>query len=400
MMHLQMRDYNNRIFGLDALRAFAVLCVVYAHGYRLTNQVILEEVYNLPVFDGVTMFFVLSGFLIGRILLRMFAKDDLNAKMLVEFWIRRWFRTLPNYFFVLIVLIIAYHLSSRPLPENLIEYFIFSQNFASPHPNFYPEAWSLAVEEWFYLVMPMLLYLLAKVRKVDRANLMLICIVAVILLVTAFRCYRAYTYGYVTVDEWDMALRKQVVTRLDSLMFGVLGAYLSLYNQSFWKRMASSGFVIGIFVLLFDKFFFYATHSIFYLNYFKLTLSAVGTLLLLPKLSTMKCNVEWLVTAVTFISLISYSMYLINLTPILKITLPAIMVNLTGLYWYFDQHIYIVQYVIYWMITLTGSFLLYNHFERPMTSLRDKYHFCGQRITAFPNHDVNIGEVEINSRPP
>lgn len=375
-----MFAHNKRVFGLDALRAFAILIVVFEHGYSATFGVNTEGIYGLPIIDGVAMFFVLSGFLIGRILLKMIAKDDFNGKMLIEFWVRRWFRTLPNYFLVLTLLVIFIYLSGYPQPDAAVQYFFFSQNLVSPHPSFFPEAWSLAVEEWFYLITPIPLYLTTKLRKVDRRHLMLFWITAVILSVTAFRIYRVYNFGYLTFNDWDYAIRTQVLTRLDSLMFGVLGAYTSLYNPELWGKAAKKGFIVGISLLLFDKLYYIATHSIFYLNHLTLTLTSVGTLLLLPKLSTMKRNSDWIVRTITFISLISYSVYLLNLTPVLHIILPVVMRNLMALSWHFNKHAIPIQYIIpmisimYLIITLTASFFLYQYFELPMTALRNKFH--------------------------
>jgi peptidoglycan/LPS O-acetylase OafA/YrhL len=135
-----MTDSPGRIFGLDVLRALAVLFVVYGHGYNYVDGGIPVTLYLLPSLDGVTVFFVLSGFLIGRILLRTVAKHDFNGPMLVQFWIRRWFRTLPNYFLVLSFLVVAYSLLDRPEPDDLWRYFLFSQNIAWPHPQFFVEA--------------------------------------------------------------------------------------------------------------------------------------------------------------------------------------------------------------------------------------------------------------------
>jgi peptidoglycan/LPS O-acetylase OafA/YrhL len=165
---------NKRIFGLDLLRTGAIFCVVYGHGYYLIEgtslgNLIPKEIYNLPVFDGVSIFFVLSGFLIGRILLRTVLKENFNGRMLIEFWIRRWFRTLPNYFFILSILVIySFIFVNQPLedqPVHLYRYFSFTQNLTSPHPNFFPEAWSLSVEEWFYLCIPIPLYFSTKLNN-------------------------------------------------------------------------------------------------------------------------------------------------------------------------------------------------------------------------------------------
>lgn len=372
---------DNRIFGLDLLRALAVLFVVYGHGYTLLVDV-AQYPYLAPYFDGVTMFFVLSGFLIGRILLRTVAKENFGGQTLTEFWIRRWFRTLPNYFLVLTALVVVVYVNDWPRPEGLIKYFFFSQNIVSPHPNFFPEAWSLAVEEWFYLVIPIPLYLSTKLRNIDRRRLMLLWITVTVLFVTAFRIYRAYRFGYSTVSQFDLEVRQQVLPRLDSLMFGVLGAYLSLYHPRLWHDLARVALVIGILLLVFDKAFYAITRSLFYAKYFTLTLSAVGTLLLLPTLSSWRRTTGWFVSAVTFVSLTSYSMYLLNFTPVTGVILPAVMASLSRLCLGCSQNQWL-QYTLYWIITVTASYLLYRYFERPMTALREKWPRGHAVVTAF-----------------
>ena len=62
----------------------------------------------IPLINGVELFFVLSGFLIGGILIKTFQKDNsFGIKTISNFWIRRWFRTLPNYDLILILNIIV-----------------------------------------------------------------------------------------------------------------------------------------------------------------------------------------------------------------------------------------------------------------------------------------------------
>ena len=374
-----MRVDHSRVFGLDVLRAFAIICVVYEHGYGLLYHAISEELYNLPLFDGVTLFFVLSGFLIGRILLKTMNKSDLSAHVLLAFWVRRWFRTIPNYLLVLTFLVVVTHMSGQPRPDDLIYYYFFSQNIATPHPDFFAEAWSLTVEEWFYLVIPVLLLLSTKLRQIKQQHCVLFWIVAIIVAVTALRIYRVHQFGYVHYSDWDDALRKQVVTRLDSLMFGVLGAYLQFYRGSWWLGAANLSVVAGVGILLIDKFFFMHAQGMFYLNYFSLTLTAVGTLLLLPKLSSWQCRHVWLVRLVTWVSLISYSMYLLNYTLVQQFVLPIAMRYLMQVLWDYGDYIILIRYSMYWLITLACSFLLYCYFERPMTALRERFHSDNQK---------------------
>jgi peptidoglycan/LPS O-acetylase OafA/YrhL len=366
-----MAARDNRIFGLDAMRALAVLAVVYAHGRYLLAGTTSAASTGISFADGVTLFFVLSGFLIGRILLRTIERRDFDGPMLAQFWIRRWFRTLPNYLLVLSFLLIGTWLLGRPQP-NALSYYLFVQNIAWPHPEFFGEAWSLSIEEWFYLCIPIPLYLSTKLKDVDRRRLTLYLIGLVIVLVTLFRIYRVLRFGYSTIDQWDDALRKQVVTRFDSLMYGVLGAYLSLHHPDFWRRWAQWAFVVGVLFLVLDRLLLVFTPGLFYRNYFALTLTSVGALLLLPRLSALKRERGWLVGVITFVSVTSYSMYLLNFALVQQLLLPLAVDALSRVCWRCGQS-HVFSYVLFWTMTFAASFLLYRYFERPMTTLREKW---------------------------
>ncbi|MFM9911077.1 MAG: acyltransferase family protein, partial [Chitinophagaceae bacterium] len=152
---------SDRIFGLDLLRAFAIFFVVFLHGSLILPQRLAVYQFYV-VFDGVSIFFVLSGFLIGRIIIKTFNTEHLSYHCLSSFWIKRWFRTLPNYFIILLALILLQVISGKSFNgAPLWKYFLFLQNFNSPQPGFFSESWSLSVEEWFYLLIPLFIFLLA-----------------------------------------------------------------------------------------------------------------------------------------------------------------------------------------------------------------------------------------------
>jgi peptidoglycan/LPS O-acetylase OafA/YrhL len=382
-----MTDTDNRIFGLDVMRAVAVLAVVYTHGYYVLGDDAPGRANRISFVDGVTLFFVLSGFLIGRILLRTIDRQDFDGRLLAQFWVRRWCRTLPNYLLVLSFLLIAALLMGRPLPASVSAYYLFMQNFASPHPNFFEEAWSLSIEEWFYLSVPIPLYLSTKLRDVDRRRLMLALMIVVIVSVTLFRTYRALHFGYSTIDAWDQSLRKQVVTRFDSLTLGVLAAYLSLYHRDLWRHQATLAFVFGVLLLLLDRILLLTVPGLFYRNYFALTVTPLGAVLLLPKLSSLKREGGWIVGTFTFISVVSYSMYLLNLAVVQGVLLPPLIRALSQMCWRCSQS-HAVAYVLFWTLTITASFLLYRYFERPMTALRDKWPVRAHVSAAFASPAV------------
>ena len=151
---------KEKIFGLDLLRCLAICAVLFAHTFYLLPFSIQAESIVLRCFGfiGVEIFFVLSGYLVGKILINLFSNNPVNFRTTFYFWIRRWFRTLPNYYVALMASAGLFYFSHKFFvfsePSNLL-YFIFSQNLFTSHPGFFQNAWSLSVEEWFYLLLPL-----------------------------------------------------------------------------------------------------------------------------------------------------------------------------------------------------------------------------------------------------
>jgi peptidoglycan/LPS O-acetylase OafA/YrhL len=108
---------RSRVFGLDVLRAAAVISVVFAHGFVVLYPHFHDWLgfFGFIGFYGVELFFVLSGFLIGQILLRSGASIG-EPRMLLLFYVRRRFRTLPLFLLFLGVnVLIEYRLRHHAL---------------------------------------------------------------------------------------------------------------------------------------------------------------------------------------------------------------------------------------------------------------------------------------------
>ena len=135
---------RERNFGLDLARACAIAGVFVAHGFTLNGLPVLDDLRT-----GVDLFFVLSGFLIGRI---YFRSQALGTFAFGPFWISRWWRTLPPYFAALGLHAMLAHW----IPELHVRwyYLLFLQNQLGMHG--FPPSWSLCVEEHFYLLLPIL----------------------------------------------------------------------------------------------------------------------------------------------------------------------------------------------------------------------------------------------------
>ena len=376
---------KERVYGLDILRALAIFMVVFGHGKYIFSDQITRKFLSIPIFDGVSIFFVLSGFLIGGILIKTIETETLNKHSLIVFWKRRWFRTLPNYFLILSITYLALGYGEV---RDIYKYFLFVQNLNSPHPKFFPEAWSLAVEEWFYLLIPIGLLLIIKLGIKPKQSI-LILIILIIVVSIFIRYYKFSTIEIETIRDWDVNFRKQVITRLDSIMFGVLGAFLNQYYYKKWVIYKTQLLILGMILLLLHKFtfvsrdFFNVDLNVYYCVY-SFSLVSIATLLLLPFLSNYKHGNGMLYRVVTIFSLTSYSMYLINLSLVQDVILPifidVIPVPLYGV------SLEIYTYLAYWFITVFGSILLYKYFEVPSIKLRE--------LSIFSRKHINDKEVK------
>jgi peptidoglycan/LPS O-acetylase OafA/YrhL len=140
---------------LDGLRGFAVCAVLWHHGKPRSGATLLGR-----GFLGVEVFFVLSGFLIVSLLLR--EKRERGTISLRKFYARRALRILPP-FYALIALLALFHFvtrnstSSREFFNGLPFQLGHVANWSRTEPQGLSMSWSLAAEEQFYLVVPMLI---------------------------------------------------------------------------------------------------------------------------------------------------------------------------------------------------------------------------------------------------
>lgn len=295
-MHISFKiAFNkNRIYGLDILRAIAILFVVIGHGAPYL-PIRIHSFSNFICFDGVSIFFVLSGFLIGGILIKLLENKKATIRHLFNFWIRRWFRTLPNYYFILFLLLmilpyIFYGGMSNPFKHTKIEYLFFLQNLYKPNSKFFDESWSLCIEEWFYLIVPILIFILVGVFKLTVKNS--VFIIAILLIITSmlFRYMKYSNISINSIEDWDINIRKQVLTRLDSIMFGLVGACILFYYNEFWKKFKNIFFILGIIILIIERYFLCPSLVGFgiYECVFSFSIVSLGVLFILPFLNELK----------------------------------------------------------------------------------------------------------------
>jgi peptidoglycan/LPS O-acetylase OafA/YrhL len=229
-------DSATRIPALDGLRGIAILLVLLCHAVfeNHPQSALLSKliVVGRLSWSGVDLFFVLSGFLIGGILLD--ARD--SPRYFKTFYVRRAFRILPLYSIVLLIFSLRFltsNGSAGPLgafsPSSLpwFSYVLFAQNFWMAWLGTFgvgamAATWSLAVEEQFYLTVPLL------IRKIQRSHLTAVLvsfIIAAPLLRTALHMF---------FENGNFASYVLMPCRADALSLGVLCAVL-VRKASCWK---------------------------------------------------------------------------------------------------------------------------------------------------------------------
>jgi peptidoglycan/LPS O-acetylase OafA/YrhL len=215
--------------GLDGLRAVAFLIVFFFHTR------------NLPFgWMGVQLFFVLSGFLITDILLRMKEKLPRRA-FFIKFYGRRFLRIFPLYYFylvllgALIVLVPVWGLKGLNVEINdkftnqiwVAVFYVYDFFHASSffeRSRFFTHLWSLSVEEQFYLIWPLLIFLTPR-EKFKQLCLTSIGLGFVFRLIITL-VFRAQVFPYLSNDP-QQAVNVLPFSHLDAFAFG---AYISRFE--------------------------------------------------------------------------------------------------------------------------------------------------------------------------
>jgi len=232
------RPALNHLRQLDGIRFVAVAMVLFDHW-------MVGRVEGLPLGAlGVTIFFVLSGFLITRILLS--SKDKLRNQpkgglgaYLKTFYIRRTLRIFPAYYLTLVVLALV---NEPPVREKFAWLALYAANIyiAIYHTwiGTVDHLWSLAVEEQVYLFFPLLLFFVPR-RWVPVAALLMI-VGSVALRYALYRARLPWFIGYVSMP-----------TCLDSFGLGAIMAYGWLYRRDWFVCVFKSSVWLWLSVAVF-----------------------------------------------------------------------------------------------------------------------------------------------------
>jgi len=288
---LKVLSSDTRNSSIDVLRGVAIITVVLYHFNTL-----------LPYGQlGVDLFFVISGLLIGGILLKDYDKG-INFP---RFFLQRGFKIWPSYYFFLIAANIIAYLFFRNFSSDqyiplwdLKRYLFFYQNYSGlPFHRTFDGVWSLCVEEHFYIMLPIFLIVLKKMNANKR--MLLASIFFVIILGILFKVLSLY----LTRSKDTFA---GTHNRIDALAWGVLLAFIIRHYPDFLKRKALL-FLAGLAVIIFTIAFDATTGSVFFQKVMLHTLIPIGCFLVAGGVYFLETT---RLKLIRFIAYYSYNLYL------------------------------------------------------------------------------------------
>ncbi len=234
------RDKKAHFTQLDGLRCIAVMSVLVCHWlhYKLLLLIPLGSM-------GVNLFFVLSGFLITRILLMSKDENEGNSIFppIKRFYIRRTFRIFPIYYLTIIFLLL---INFPVVREDIAWLFTYTLNIKMGLPTLLPgtfvgyltHLWSLSVEEQFYILFPFLIFFIPK------SKIKLFIYVVISLGVIS----RLLLYVFAAPK---LAMYLLTPCCFDAFGMGSLLAYYLLYEREFLGTLLKKNYILLIMIVAF-----------------------------------------------------------------------------------------------------------------------------------------------------
>src|SRR6186997_1060375 len=297
--------------GLDLLRALAIILVVVYHaalfGFKLPGRV------DRFGWIGVDLFFVLSGYLIGGRLLASLARDQ--RIKLGRFFTRRALRIMPAYFVVLAIYFLLPAWREYPeMSQPLWKFLVSVQNIGLRGGTAFSHAWSLAVEDQFYLLLPLVLLF---VKRWRRATLIIPCLIVLggVILRTILAKQNLTDTG-VSFRGFQTWIYYPTWTRLDPLVFGVGLAAIEKFRPQLWQWLMNSArwlLLVALGFIVYALFLSEGEHLSVTATVWQFPLIALGMAVLLICAVSPRLPLDRIVVpGAAFIASIAYSTYLVQ----------------------------------------------------------------------------------------
>lgn len=341
---------------LDGFRAYAILLVMFGHLNK--NYVSLAQ-------TGVTLFFFVSGFLITKLLI---AEYNLKGKIeLRQFYIRRFIRLYPALIFLLIVLcIVILSYGFQIIMPDIVAGLFYYTNYYRIYflPSFpavnYPSPgilWSLAVEEHYYLVFPILFSICFNYRNKFFLRFLYAFTISFVFI-------RMFVFK--THDDTAEAVRKIYMLthcRADSILYGCISALLLYAHKAKWyiKSLKSPiSLILSLSVLIVAQF----IPNNFFQNTVKFSVQGLTLAFVIPVFLFYESR-NFLVKllenqAVVYIGKLSYSLYLFHW---MALAISNLYFPSKNMQWY----------ILFFIGTILLALSSYYFVEKPFLALRRRF---------------------------
>lgn len=354
-----------RLPGLDLLRALAIVWVMLFHSFLVGGLGPDLAWLSRYGWMGVDIFFVLSGFLIGRQVLTPLARGaDFSFG---EFYARRAYRILPAFLVVLAVYVAFPVLREAPGLAPWWQFATFSVNLLIDYgtQQAFSHAWSLCVEEHFYLLFPALAWWLT--RRPSAIRFVAICA----LLVVAGAMLRGAVWQHFTLLDparnWFVEdIYYPTWSRLDGLLAGVVLATIAAFRPAVWARMTARGnafLLLGLVGMALAFWLFRDRTGLLANTIGWPLLSAVIACLVVAGAGTTSWIGRFSLPGAGWIAAVSYSLYLSH-----KLVFVAVERGLGE--WL--QGRALLAFLVYAGATALGGAVLHYGVERPFLRLRER----------------------------
>ncbi len=368
--------------GLDLLRAIAIVWVMFFHAWVVGGLAPEWTWLSRYGWMGVDLFFVLSGFLIGGQVLAPLSRGQ--PLRFGDFYLRRAFRILPAYWVVLALYALVPAWRERPEMEPLWKFVLMVINLGNDYSRpAFSHAWSLCVEEHFYLVFPVLAWWLMR-----RPAAWKVALLAALVLVGGIALRAGIWLHHTAAEAAGAAQRNWFIedlyyptwNRLDGLLCGVLLATLKTFRPALWahaQRYANGALVAGLAVTALALWLF-RDRSGLVGNAVGWPVLSIGlALLVFAGAGRSSLIGRWALPGAAWLAGVSYSLYLVH---------KAVFVQVQD---HLGQAIAgwgAAQVLVYGSASLLAAALLHYAVERPFLRLRGRV--LRPRTTPMPATDA------------
>ena len=359
-----------KLLGLDHLRALAIIMVFFFHYGTLFPHPRWVYLSGIIGWTGVDLFFVLSGYLISSKLFEEVARyGKISWK---DFFIKRVFRIFPLFFLIVgAYALFPYIREAEPMGP-IWRYLTFTQNFLLDNriSGTFVHAWSLCVEEQFYLVLPAIVIVLLQFKIFHKGGIYLLIGLFLLGFFMRYFSYTHFVQPYSGSSEfnykWSEFIYYPTYCRLDGLIFGVSIAAIFQFLPQIKEKLLKYGNILFMVSLL-------MVCSTIVLNH---NMSLFGSMITFPivdfsmaimVLSALSPNCFLYTLKSRFTSLVatySYSAYLFH-----KLIIHVVQANYKALHLAQDGTLI---FILSALVTLALSFVLNRIIERPFLKLRNK----------------------------